>query len=102
MPDNSEIVIDAEAKVVGRVELLNYLNSSAVDPNIVSRKHFSILYENEKYHIEDGTTIVQEKPSSNHTFINGEDITGKGKRELTDGTVIDIAEGKLKLTFKTS
>ena len=51
-------------------------------------------------HIEDGNTIVQEKPSANHTYINGEDITGKGKRELTEGTVIDLAEGKVKLTFK--
>jgi len=103
LPDNSTILIDAEAKVIGRVELLTYLNSLPdVDPNVVSRKHFSILYENGKYHIEDGTTSVQEKPSANHTFINGEDITGKGKRELNEGTVIDIAESKIKITFKIS
>jgi len=101
LSDGSTIPIDAEAKAIGRVEMLNCLNSlPGVDPNVVSRKHFSILFENGKYHIEDGNTIVQEKPSANHTYINGEDITGKGKRELSEGTVIDLAEGKVKLTFK--
>jgi len=103
LPDGSTVPIDAEAKAVGRVELLNCLNSlPGVDPNVVSRKHFSILFENGKYHIEDGNTIVQEKPSANHTYIKGEELVdgacvtkelecAEGE-ELVDGACVPIEE----------
>jgi len=100
LPNNTTIQIDAAAKVLGRNELLSYLSSlQGVDPMVVSRQHFTILQENDKYYIEDGDTIVQDKASTNHTYLNGEDITGKGKRELSNGTVIDIAN-TVKLTFR--
>jgi len=100
LPDNTTIQVDGAAKVFGRNELLNYLGTLAgVDPMVVSRQHFTILQENDKYFIEDGSTVVQDKPSVNHTFLNGEDITEKGKKEITDGTVIDLAN-TVKLTFR--
>ena len=100
LPDNTTIKVDGAAKVLGRNELLNYLGTLAgVDPMVVSRQHFTILQENDKYFIEDGSTVVQDKPSVNHTFLNGEDITEKGKKELTDGAVIDLAN-TVKLTFR--
>jgi len=100
LPNNTTILIDAQAKVLGRNELLSYLSSlQGVDPMVVSRQHFTILQENDKYYIEDGDTIVQDKASTNHTYLNGEDITGKGKREITNGTVIDLAN-TVKLTFR--
>jgi len=100
LPNNTTIQIDAAAKVLGRNEMLSYLSSlQGVDPMVVSRQHFTILQENDKYYIEDGNTIVQDKASTNHTYLNGEDITGKGKRELSNGTVIDLAN-TVKLTFR--
>jgi len=101
LPDNSIIQIDDAAKVLGRSEMLNYLGSlQGIDPMIVSRQHFTVFQENDKYFIEDGDTVVQDKPSINHTYLNGEDITGKGKKELNDGAVIDLAN-TVKLTFRT-
>ena len=100
LPNNTTIQIDAAAKVLGRNELLSYLSSlQGVDPMVISRQHFTILQENDKYYIEDGDTIVQDKASTNHTYLNGEDITGKGKRELSNGAVIDLAN-TVKLTFR--
>ena len=100
LPNNTTIQIDAQAKVLGRNELLSYLSSlQGVDPMVVSRQHFTILQENDKYYIEDGNTLVQDKASTNHTYLNGEDITGKGKKELNNGAVIDLAN-TVKLTFK--
>ena len=101
LPDNSIIQIDDAAKVLGRSEMLNYLGSlQGIDPMIVSRQHFTVFQENDKYFIEDGDTVVQDKPSTNHTYLNGEDITGKGKKELNDGAIIDLAN-TVKLTFRT-
>ena len=100
LPNNTTIQIDAQAKVLGRNELLSYLSSlQGVDPMVVSRQQFTILQENDKYYIEDGNTLVQDKASTNHTYLNGEDITGKGKKELNNGAVIDLAN-TVKLTFK--
>lgn len=66
---------------------------------VISRQHFTISQENDKYYIEDGNTAVQDKPSANHTYLNGVDITDKGQQELKDGDVIDLAN-TVKLTFR--
>jgi len=101
LPDNSIIQIDDAAKVLGRSEMLNYLGTlQGIDPMNVSRQHFTVFQENDRYFIEDGDTVVQDKPSTNHTYLNGEDITGKGKKELNDGAIIDLAN-IVKLTFRT-
>jgi pSer/pThr/pTyr-binding forkhead associated (FHA) protein len=47
--------------------------------------------ESDGCYIEDGVTSVQDKPSGNHTTVNGKDITGQGKIKLNDGDVIGIS-----------
>lgn len=99
LPDNSSIPIGTAPQIVGRTELLNYLRTlQNVDPAIVSRQHFTIFQENGKYCIIDGKTSIQEKPSANHTYLNGADITDKGQKDLKSGDVIDVAN-TVKLTF---
>ena len=44
-----------------------------------------------RYYIEDGVTPVQEKPSTNDTKVNGQNITGQGKIELENGNVIELS-----------
>ena len=51
------------------------------------------------YYVEDGNTAVQDKPSANHTYLNGVDITDKGQQELKNDDVIDLAN-TIKLTFR--
>ena len=65
----------------------------------VSRQHCTIFHENDKYYLEDDTNSLQEKPSTNHTYLNGADITSKGKKELNDGDTIDFAN-TVKAVFK--
>ena len=44
-----------------------------------------------RYYIEDGVTSVQEKPSTNGTKVNGQDITGQGRKELENGNEIKLS-----------
>ena len=44
-----------------------------------------------RYYIEDGVTPVQEKPSTNGTKVNGQDITGQGRKELENGNEIKLS-----------
>jgi pSer/pThr/pTyr-binding forkhead associated (FHA) protein len=67
------------------------LKSQGKDPLQVSRNQFTMFKESDSYYIEDGVTSVQDKPSGNHTTVNGKDITGQGKQELNDGDQIGIA-----------
>ena len=52
-----------------------------------------------RYYIEDGVTSVQEKPSTNGTKVNGQDITGQGKKELENGNLIGLS-GVVECTFQ--
>jgi hypothetical protein len=85
-----------EQKTIGRMDVSEYLKSQNIDPLQVSRKQFTFYIEDGKYYIVDGTTSVQEKPSGNHTTVNGKDITEQGAIELNSGdkigmsTVLDI------------
>ncbi len=100
LPDNSDIQIGESPKTIGRTELLDYLKTlQGIDPMVISRQHFTISLDKDKYFIEDGNTAVQDKPSANHTYLNGVDITDKGQQELKDGDVIDLANS-VKLTFR--
>ena len=69
-------------KVIGRAELSNEIKMQGNDPLQVSRQHFTVYSESNKFYIADGTTSVQEKPSSNHTKVNGKDITDQGAIEF--------------------
>ena len=44
-----------------------------------------------RYYIEDGVTSVQEKPSTNGTKVNGQNITGQGRKELENGNVVELS-----------
>ena len=102
-PDESEIEITPTPRLIGRTDLAVFLLASGPIGRI-SKGHITVYQESDKFYIEDGKTTVQNKPSVNHTWLirggSGEDITGKGKRELKDGDEIDIAH-EVKLKFKT-
>jgi len=89
LPDDSEIEIDESQRLVGRADLKKFLESN---PDDISRGHFTVYEEDNKYFLEDGSTNVQYKPSSQHTILNDEDITGKGRKELKDGNTIKISD----------
>ena len=100
LPDNSNIQIGSSPKTIGRAELLDYLKTlQGTDPMTISRQHFTISQEKDTYYVEDGKTVVQDKPSANHTYLNGVDITDKGQQELKNDDVIDLAN-TIKLTFR--
>jgi len=94
-PDDSKIEIDESQRLVGRADLIKFSND---DTKLISRGHFTVYEENTKYYINDGSTNVQEKPSKHHTILNEEDITDKGKVELSDGDIIKVSE--MEISFK--
>lgn len=90
-----------EQKTIGRMDVSEYLKSQNIDPLQVSRKQFTFYIEDGKYYIVDGTTSVQEKPSGNHTTVNGKDITEQGAIELNSGDKIGMST-VLDITFRVS
>ena len=76
------VYFEFKQKTIGRMDLSEYLKSQNIDQLQISRKQFTFYTENEKYYIVDDATSVQEKPSGNHTTVNGKDITGQGSIEL--------------------
>ena len=90
-----------EQKTIGRMDVSEYLKSQNIDPLQVSRKQFTFYIEDEKYYIVDGTTSVQEKPSGNHTTVNGKDITEQGAVELNSEDKIGMST-VLDVTFRIS
>ena len=93
------IYFEDNPKTVGRTDVSEVLKSTGADPLQVSRKQFTISKESDSYYIEDGKTSVQDKPSGNHTTVNGKDITGQGRTELNDGDTIGMAT-VLDVTFR--
>ena len=53
-----------------------------------------------RYYIEDGVTSVQEKPSTNGTKVNGQNITGQGRKELENDDIIELS-GIIEVTFQS-
>jgi pSer/pThr/pTyr-binding forkhead associated (FHA) protein len=90
-PDKNAFTIDNSQRLVGRADLKAYTNE---DPNLISRSHFTIYKENEKFFIKDGVTNVQNKPSENNTSVNDEKLT-KDERELQNGDVILVSDVKI-------
>jgi uncharacterized Zn finger protein (UPF0148 family) len=95
------IHFEFEQKTIGRMDISEYLKSQNIDPLQVSRKQFTFYIEDGKYYIVDGTTSVQEKPSGNHTTVNGKDITEQGAIELNSGDKISMST-VLDVTFRVS
>ena len=54
-----------------------------------------------RYYIEDGVTPVQEKPSTNGTKVNGQNITGQGRKELENGNEIKLSH-VAEVTFQST
>ena len=54
-----------------------------------------------RYYIEDGVTSVQEKPSTNGTKVDGQDITGQGRKELENDDVIELSR-MMEVTFQST
>ena len=92
LPGGKEISVEDNPITVGRDDVSEYVEFKiGKNPNEVSSQQFTIWRENGHYFIEDRITSVQNKPSTNHTKVNGEDITGQLKKELHDGDKIEFA-----------
>lgn len=51
----------------------------------ISRKHLSFIYKEDKW-------FVKDEGSSNGTYVNGEDIRGKGEIEIKAGDKLSISK----------
>ena len=92
LPGGKEIPVKDNPITVGRNDVSEYVEFKiGKNPNEVSSQQFTIWRENGHYFIEDRITSVQNKPSTNHTKVNGEDIIGQLKKELHDGDKIEFA-----------
>ena len=100
-PDNSEQPIPPSQWLIGRTDLAKFLTDPK-QANEISRGHLTVFQEGNRFFVEDGTTMVQRKPSSNKTWLirNGSRtlVTGTGRNELRDSDEIDVAE-LVKLQF---
>ena len=100
LPSGKEIPVNNPI-TVGRIDVSEYVEFKlGKNPNEISSQQFTIyrlpsqstrFNEGYDYFIEDRITSVQNKPSTNHTKVNGEDITGQLKKELHDGDKIEFA-----------
>ena len=100
-PDQTEQPIPESQWLIGRADLAKFLP----DPekaNEISRGHLTVFQEGERFFVEDGTTMVQRRPSTNKTWlVRGSSrilVTGTGRTELRDDDEIDVAE-LVKLQF---
>ena len=92
LPGGKEIPVEDNPITVGRNDVSEHVEFKiGEDPRKVSSQQFTIWRESGQYFIEDRITSVQNKPSTNHTKVNGEDITGQLKKELHDGDKIEFA-----------
>ena len=101
LPDNSEILFESNPKAIGRNDFSNYLQSKNEKLPKISRVQFTISQESGHCYIEDGVTSVQEKPSANGTTVNGQDITGQGRKELKNDDVIELSS-VAEVTFQST
>jgi len=94
-PDFTEQPIPESQWLIGRADLTKFLRDPKM-ANEISRGHLTVFQDGEKFFIEDGKTMVQEKASSNKTWVvrGGTRIlvTGTGRNELQDADEIDVAE----------
>jgi hypothetical protein len=90
MPDGNELLLAGNARSLGRHDFEEFMPREHV--TYISRQHINIWYEDGQYYIED-------RSSTNGTKINGTDIKGTGRHQLSDGDAIELA-GKLSITFK--
>jgi len=89
MPDGNEILLAGNVRSLGRHDFEKSMPPEHVP--YISRQHINLWYEDGQYYVED-------RSSTNGTKINGTDIKGTGRHQLSDGDAIELA-GKLNLTF---
>jgi hypothetical protein len=89
LPNNSKITLNEDSKLIGRADLARALSPEEL--LLVSREQFRISSENNTYFIED-------KNSHNGTKVVGLDIRGRGRQQLKDFDMIEVA-GVLSITF---
>lgn len=82
LPDSTEIPLTTGTTWIGRKNFERALSQDQAQ--YLSRQHFVITYENGSYYLED-------RNSGNGTWLNGNDIRGKGKQQLRNGDQIDVA-----------
>jgi pSer/pThr/pTyr-binding forkhead associated (FHA) protein len=83
LPDNREISLASQARWIGRDDLNGIVSENSVE--YISRRQLVITLENGRYYVED-------QDSANGTRLNGTEIKGKGKYELNNGDLIEVAE----------
>ena len=100
-PDQTEQPIPESQWLIGRADLAKFLPDPE-QANEISRGHLTVFQEGERFFVEDGTTMVQRRPSTNKTWlVRGSSrilVTGTGRTELRDDDEIDVAE-LVKLQF---
>src|SRR5438552_5324851 len=105
-PDNTERPLSPSQWLIGRTDLAKFLPDPGKS-NEISRGHLTVFQEGDKYFVEDGTTMVQRKRSTNKTWlVRGSSrilVTGNGRNELQDADEIDVAElVKLQFVLKSA
>jgi len=100
-PDFTEQPIPESQWLIGRADLAKYLPDPG-KANEISRGHLTVFQEGDRFYVEDGSTMVQRKPSANKTWlVRGSSrilVTGTGRTELQDEDEIHVAE-LVKLQF---
>jgi hypothetical protein len=98
LPNGNEILLSEGGKeseferVFGRDD---FKEAAGENHNYISREHFKISKDGKKIFIEDNS-------SRNGTKLNGEEVRGKGRKELKKGDEIMVADVlKLKFDYDT-
>jgi hypothetical protein len=92
MQGNIDIPVSAAVLPIGRSDLARTV--TAENLKYISKQHFTVSFSNGQYYIEDAN-------STNGTKLNGAEIKGKGKLQLKDGDIVDVAQ-VAELTFRVS
>lgn len=90
-PDGRQVPLSGSGGMIGRNDFRSCIMPDKAGQ--VSRDHFRIYCEKGDYYIEDVNSM-------NGTRLNGSRITGKGRFQLKEGDVIELAD-VLSLTFKS-
>ena len=93
--DELSIPINESQRLIGRADLGKFTKK---DPKKISRSQFTIFRKEDKFYLIDNCTNVQEKPSTNPTFLNDKEITGKTESILDNKSKIRVSD--VELEFK--
>jgi len=97
-PNGNVLINDNNINVFGREDLEHILSSDELD--FVSRKakggHFEITPDMESSHIR---YYIRDLGSRNGTYVNGNNISGRGKIELRNGDLISLGD-RTKFRFR--